>query len=319
VTETATHLTQIRADLMRAVTIDADRARVRRARVRFGGPALAGIVVVTALTVGIWPWGGDRVDPAAAAVLHRAAVTAAAQPALPALIPGRFYHFTDTETGWAVKRRADAMLGTGVSSCLLSCPALPADWGVKAPVIAQTWIAADGRALRTVTLGKATFRDAQVRADYAAGKYGFPVAHPFGATPPDRFPASGTTAWSFGPLSLHRLEHLPADPAKLGPMLSRLASGSSHPTNVEEFTVVGDIMRVSPLRPGVRAAFYTILSRLPGISLVGRVKDPLGRPGIEVAMGDNVLIFDPHTAQLLSDGGGGYSDWSIDRNPPTGF
>lgn len=318
-TETATHLSQIRADLMHAVAIDAGRTRRRRARIRIAAPSLAVVALVVPLTVGVWSRGGNRIDPAAAAVLHRAAITAAAQPALRPLTPGRFYHFTDTETGWAVQRSADAMPGTGVDSCLLSCPALPADWGIKARVIAQTWIAADGRALRTVTLDKATFRNARVRADYAAGRYGFPVAHPFGTTPPDRFPASGPTSWSFGPFSLRRLEHLPTDPAKLAPILQRAASRSSHPTNVEEFTVVGDIMRGAPLRPRVRAAFYTILSRLPGISLVGRVKDPLGRPGIEVAMGRDVLIFDPHTAQLLSDGGGGYSDWSVVRTPPAGL
>jgi hypothetical protein len=43
--------------------------------------------------------------------------------------------------------------------------------------------------LRTVTLDKATFRDARVRADYAAGKYGFPEAHPSRQAGPD--PATG--------------------------------------------------------------------------------------------------------------------------------
>ena len=52
--------------------------------------------------------------------------------------------------------------------------------------------------LRTVTLDKATFRNARVRADYAAGK----------------------TA---------SRRHI--RPAKLAPILQRVASRSSHPTN----------------------------------------------------------------------------------------
>jgi hypothetical protein len=46
------------------------------------------------------------------------------------------------------------------------------------------------------------------------------------------------------------------------------------------------------------------------------ISDPLGRPGIEVAMGGQLLIFDPRTAQPLSEGGGGYSGWSdVDSIP----
>jgi hypothetical protein len=92
---------------------------------------------------------------------------------------------------------------------------------------------------------------------------------------------------------------------------------SSNPLNYEEFVVIGDMMRDSPLKPRVRAAFYTILSQLPGIQYGGRVTDPLGRPGIQVSMQRSpseprdILIFDARTAQLLSEGGGGYSQWSV--------
>jgi hypothetical protein len=94
-----------------------------------------------------------------------------------------------------------------------------------------------------------------------------------------------------------------------------VARGTDRPLPAEEFTVVGDTIRGAPIQPRVRAAFYTVLS-LPGLTLVGRVTDPLGRPGIEVRSAGQVLIFDPHTAQLLSEGGGGYSNWSVVRSMP---
>ena len=153
--------------------------------------------------------------------------------------------------------------------------------------------------------------------------YGFPVSRPFGVTPPDHFP-KGQHTFGWG-LTYHELQQLPSNPKQLADIVRRQAAPSSQSTDpsssnslsFEEFQVVGDIMRDSPLRPRVRAAFYTILSRLPGIEFGGHVTDPLGRPGIEVSIAHSadeppaILIFDPRTAQLLSEGGGGYSGWSV--------
>jgi hypothetical protein len=314
-TDTPAHLTRIRRDLMQAVAVDAGRARRRRVQLRVGGVALVGAAVVGAIAA--FPSGGDHIDPAAAAVLRRAAITAAGQPALPALTPGRFYHFTDTETGWVAQPPPGSKPGTGIVTCMTACPAPPSNWAVKARTKSRLWIGADGAALRTLAIGKATFRNAKIRADYAAGNYGYPLAHPFGIPHPTRFAPGPNTGWVFGgELNLRQVEHLPANPDKLGAIVRRLAQGTDNPLSAEEFTVVGDIMRGAPIRPRVRAAFYTVLSRLPGITLVGRVTDPLGRPGIEVASAGQVLIFDPHTAQLLSEGGGGYSNWGVVRSMP---
>ena len=98
--------------------------------------------------------------------------------------------------------------------------------------------------------------------------------------------------------------------------------GSSNTLAFEEFQVIGDLLRASPIRPSVRAALYTILSRMPGVTYDGRVTDPLGRPGTEVSIAQSsgedpaILVFDPRTAQLLSEGGGGYSGWSIVGSAP---
>jgi hypothetical protein len=296
------------------------RPRTRRER-RRGRVAIAvavGVAAVAAMLVGSFAGGTGRTDPAAAAVLRQAAITAAHQPALPPLKAGQYYHFRDTEIGWVEK----AVAPNSFSTCASACPPPPADWVVKMRVINDYWITAEGAALRVPTSGRPTFRSDAVRRSYRR-IYGFPLSHPMGIFTRDRFPKG---QWAFGwGLTYRQLQQLPSNPGKLLDLVRRQAAPSSqasdptsaNPLSYEEFTVIGDIMRDSPLRPRVRAAFYTILSRLPGIEYGGRVTDPLGRPGIQVSMqrspGEphDILIFDPHTAQLLSEGDGGYSQWSV--------
>jgi hypothetical protein len=64
-----------------------------------------------------------------------------------------------------------------------------------------------------------------------------------------------------------------------------------------------------PLTPRTRAAAYRMLADLPGIRLVGRVTDPLGRPGVAVARTEHdqgfgtverQLVFDPETSAFLA-------------------
>ena len=81
---------------------------------------------------------------------------------------------------------------------MTSCPAPPSNWAVKAPVKSRLWVGADGAGLRTVTVGPVTFRNARVRANYAAGRYGYPVRHPFGIPTPTRFLPGRATGWPFG-------------------------------------------------------------------------------------------------------------------------
>ena len=281
--------------------------------------AAVGVAAVVAILVGRLAGNASHVDSAAAATLRRAAITAAHQPALPPLKAGQYYHFRDTEIGWVEKATAPNLFTT----CLSACPPPPSDWVVKAPVINEYWIAADGAALNVETIGGPTFRSAAARQGYSR-IYGFPVSHPLGLGSRSQFPQG---QWSFGwRLTYRQLQQLPSNPNKLLDIVREHAAPSSradnpsstNPLNYEEFVVIGDIMRDSALlQPNVRAAFYNILSQLPGIKLVGPVTDPLGRPGIEVSMQRDahtereVLIFDPHTAQLLSTGDGGYSPWSV--------
>jgi hypothetical protein len=306
---------------------DGSRAPVRRTdrrlRLRLAlGAALA--VAVAGLIVVAGGIGGDggQLDAAAAEALRRAAITATHQPPLPPLTAGRFYHFKDTETAWIEQthRRLSYV------SCSTACPPPPPDWAVKAPAVSETWIGLD-RSARVTTVGRPTFRSAEVRRTFRH-MYGLPASRPFGLTPPEHF---GKGAMTFGwGLSYAQLQQLPSDPARLRRLVYEQAAGSSQAVDpdssntlaFEEFVVIGDLLRASPIQPPVRAALYTILSRMPGVTYDGRVTDPLGRPGIEVSIAHSsgeppaILIFDPRTAQLLSEGGGGYSGWGVVGSAP---
>jgi hypothetical protein len=100
---------------------------------------------------------------------------------------------------------------------------------------------------------------------------------------------------------------LPADPAALESRLRRQAEGSSHGTEVEMFTLIADGLREGFTTPAQRAALYEVAARLPGVRLVGAMRDGAGRRGTAVAMDDgqsretHLLIFDPATSALLAE------------------
>jgi hypothetical protein len=291
----------------------------RRLRVRLAaGTAFAVGLAAAMIVIGGVGGQGGRIDAAAAEALRRAAITARLQPALPPLTPDRFYHFRDTETAWI--ERADGHLS--YTSCTTACPPPPSDWVVKTRAVSETWIGADGGGLRVSSYGRPTFRSTAVRRAFRR-IYGLPASRPFGGVRRERFGA-GQLTFGWG-LTYAQLQRLPADPERLQALVRRQAAPSSRAIDpkssntlaFEEFQVIGDLLRASPIPPRVRAALYTILSRMPGVTYDGRVTDPLGRRGIEVSIRHSqreapaILVFDPRTAQLLSEGGGGYSGWSI--------
>ena len=98
---------------------------------------------------------------------------------------------------------------------------------------------------------------------------------------------------------------LPSDPSALYDRLEQEAAGNGNGTYREMFTLVGDSLRETSTTPAQRAALYEVAARIPGVELVGRVRDSAGRPGIAVAMSDrgirSELVFDPKTSVLLSE------------------
>lgn len=108
-----------------------------------------------------------------------------------------------------------------------------------------------------------------------------------------------------------QLIHLPISPPALKRWIDRqpeLRGRSGRAAGSEEFTIVGDIMRLPAVPPALRAALFRVAERLPGVTLVGPTQDGLGRHGTAVGMTTigsrglrNDLIFDPTTGALLGE------------------
>ena len=90
-------------------------------------------------------------------------------------------------------------------------------------------------------------------------------------------------------LSYAQLRRLPAEPARLAAVVGQLADraarryGGSSPGANRHSTLVLSILRgiaYSPAPAAVRAAVYSVLATTPGIRLLGRGRDALGRSGM---------------------------------------
>ncbi len=112
-------------------------------------------------------------------------------------------------------------------------------------------------------------------------------------------------------LSYRQLRRLPADPAGLTAVVDRIATRSrvalSFPGGQLQAVVKFALLRglaQTPAPPRVRAALYRVLATTPGIRLVGRRTDSVGRTGVALAvtLAGAVrleLIIDPSTGDLL--------------------
>ncbi|MEU6034252.1 hypothetical protein ABZ801_02465 [Actinomadura sp. NPDC047616] len=118
--------------------------------------------------------------------------------------------------------------------------------------------------------------------------------------------------------SVRDVQGLPADPARLRARIVAKSDGSrdmfdpstSKNPDTLAFQVGARLLMDVPVAPKVRAATYRMLAELPRVRSLGRLRDPLGRPGVGVAMteagpdGSTVerqLIIDPGTGLLLAD------------------
>jgi len=98
---------------------------------------------------------------------------------------------------------------------------------------------------------------------------------------------------------------LPADPEQLGTLIEERKIEGGPPGDAETFTIIGDMLRETYAPPQLRSALYQIAAGLPGVELVGTVKDEVGRDGVAVGYTSHgirhELIFDPDTSALLGE------------------
>jgi hypothetical protein len=99
-------------------------------------------------------------------------------------------------------------------------------------------------------------------------------------------------------------DELYALPTESGALESRLRATSLdgiRDGDTELFALVGDLLRESPAPPTLRKALWEVVARVPGVSLVGAVRDSSGRPGVAIERGGHGYVLDPTTGRLLEE------------------
>jgi hypothetical protein len=122
-----------------------------------------------------------------------------------------------------------------------------------------------------------------------------------GALKDSRF-GSGVTSLEvafFDGFTWDQLYALPTDSRALESTLRATRLNGGRDDNSELFTLVGSLIAESPAPPALRKALWEIAARIPGVTLVGAVKDSIGRPGMEIRRGFEGYVLDPKDGQLL--------------------
>jgi hypothetical protein len=246
------------------------RGRTQGRRRWLAVPAVAAAVAAAALGL-LWPSGDSGRSSAAAATLEMAASVARLQtPLIPG--PGQFLY----------TKSVNAYVNTTVPA-----GGAGTDYNVLVPHVRQIWLGPSGGRLYEMS-GTPRFLTARDRARWVADGRPKLTESPSAHTlPPSR------------PLDL------PSDPDALYARLQHDAEGHGSGIDSEMFTLVGDSLRETSATPAQRAALYQVAARIPGVELVGRVRDSAGRPGVAVARDDHgirfTLVFDPGNSALLSE------------------
>ena len=105
----------------------------------------------------------------------------------------------------------------------------------------------------------------------------------------------------FGGLGWDDLYALPTEAGALESRLRATALDGMRDEDTELFALVGDLLRESPAPPTLRKALWEVMARVPGVRLVGTVKDSSGRPGVAVERGGHGYVLDPTTGRLLEE------------------
>ena len=166
------------------------------------------------------------------------------------------------------------------------------------------WMGQDGSgSMRERGLPGLTFLRPQDRASWIA--HGQPGLVNMGNGNATFSPGQYEYDFGSGPISLPDLLNLPTDQAALQAKI-RAAASTAGPSPAQETWTIFTDLASAPLSPELRAALYRVVAQdVPGVSYLGAMKDPLGRPGVGIARDSGstrqVVIFDPSTGQFLGE------------------
>jgi hypothetical protein len=281
-------ITAARAALTRAIAAATPAPRPTRRHHSARAWRLRGALVTAALAIAVlavWPFGsgeGPSVSPALAATLNRLAQIAASGSSL---VPHRGQYLFVAS---ASNQESDAIVNG--KECV-----------THAPERRQVWIGANGSGLLRESFGTATFTSAADR-------------RLCDAMPKGAISQPGTSNLWFAPHCFsigpnNDVNALSTDPRKLLVQMRRADGGPRSAS--EDFVHVGDFLRETDARPALRAALYEAAALIPGVRLLGTVRDHLGRGGLGVAYGNHQLIFNPRTAALMAEQTIGEPGWTV--------
>jgi hypothetical protein len=262
--------------------------RRRRLMLAVGGAAAAAAVALT--VVALLPAGSGGPSPAAAAVLNRLARLVAAQPLTPQ--PGQYLY---------VESRSEYPAFAGGTAC-----------ETVAVDHRQIWIGTDGSGLIRDTTGPQRYSSPAAKAACLEADSQLHLRS--GGTSNDWF---APQCLALGPTN--NWDSLSSDPHVLLQQMRQLDGGPATPG--EDFVHIGDFLRETDAPPAVRATLYQAAALIPGIELLGTVRDHNGRPGLGIAYpsqgpypqkgSSSELIFDPKTGKLSGEQGTGPTYWAV--------
>jgi len=105
----------------------------------------------------------------------------------------------------------------------------------------------------------------------------------------------------FAGLGWDALYALPTESGALESRLRATSLDGIRDSDTELFALVGDLLRESPAPPTLRKALWEVVARVPGVSLVGAVKDSTGRPGVAIERAEHGYVLDPTAGRLLEE------------------
>lgn len=117
-------------------------------------------------------------------------------------------------------------------------------------------------------------------------------------------------------LTFRQFQALPSDTAGLAAAMRREIRAEQVPggeqTDERMFDICTQLLKLDPITPAVRAAVFRVLATIPGVSLTGKVTDPLGRTGFGITLTagsgaeppgavEETLVIAPRTGSVLAD------------------
>jgi hypothetical protein len=214
--------------------------------------------------------------------LERAATAAERQPERP-LAAGEYFYVRDR------------------SAYLTTAPSEGGGWSALVPAERETWIdRRGGGRFSSRDAGKPRFPSPRDRARWEAG--GSPSLSRGNGPTGERIKPQGFTAGGTS-LTYEQLGKLPSGGEAMYRKLIELARDAGPSPDEEAFTIIGDLLRSSPVPAHARAGLYRAAAYIKGVRYVGEVRDELGRRGLGIELtheGERRrLVFDPDTSQVL--------------------